>query len=88
MYGWPILFVIASGIGIGALPTQLAQRFINDQCIKTFDPRWTPKNMLFTASYLNDPRSEITHKAAILAEEIATQYTKNKEINKEINKRH
>ncbi len=68
--------MIASGIGIGALPTQLAQRFINDKRIKKFDPGWTPKDMLFTASYLNDPRSEITHKAAILAEEIAVQYAK------------
>jgi hypothetical protein len=41
--------------------------------------------MLFTASYLNDPRSEITHKAAILAEEIAVQYAKIKiEVNKHV----
>jgi len=65
--------MIASGIGIGALPAQLAHRFINDQRIKTFDPGWAPKDMLFTASYLNDPRSEITHKTAILAKEIASQ---------------
>ena len=65
--------MIASGIGIGALPAQLAHRFINDKRIKTFDPGWIPKDMLFTASYLNDPRSEITHQTAILAEKIATQ---------------
>ena len=68
--------MVASGIGIGALPTQLAQRFINDKRIKPFDPGWMPKDLLFTASYLNDPRSEIVHKAACLAEEVANQYTK------------
>ena len=67
--------MIASGIGIGALPTQLAQRFINDKRIKVFDPGWVPNDILFTASYLNDPRSEITHKTAILAEEIASKYS-------------
>ncbi|WP_413692261.1 LysR family transcriptional regulator [Psychromonas sp. KJ10-2] len=66
--------MIASGIGIGALPTQLAQRFINDKRIKKFEPGWIPNDIDFTASYLNDPRSEITHKIAILASEIANQY--------------
>lgn len=67
--------MIASGIGIGALPTQLAQRFINDKRIKIFEPGWTPNDIDFTASYLNDPRSEITHKIAILASEIANHYS-------------
>ena len=67
--------MIASGIGIGALPTQLAQRFINDKRIKKFEPGWIPNDIDFTASYLNDPRSEITHKIAILASDIANQYS-------------
>lgn len=71
--------MVASGIGIGALPTQLAQRFIKDQRIKTFSPGWRPKDLLFTASYLNDPRSEIVHKSALLASKIAQQYAKQKD---------
>ena len=71
--------MIAAGIGIGALPTQLAQRFIKDKRIKAFDPGWNLKDMIFTASYLNDPRSEIIYKAANLAVDIAKEYVANEE---------
>ncbi|GAB3488911.1 LysR family transcriptional regulator [Marinomonas epiphytica] len=72
--------MIASGIGIGALPTLLAQRFIKDKRIKAFSPGWRPKDLLFTASYLNDPRSEIVHKAAYLAAKTANQYAQAQEL--------
>ncbi|ETX12336.1 LysR family transcriptional regulator [Marinomonas ushuaiensis DSM 15871] len=66
--------MIASGIGVGVLPIQLAQRFIETNRLISFDPGWTPDDLMFTASYLNDPKDPIVYQVAKLAKKVADEY--------------
>jgi len=66
--------MIASGIGVGVLPIQLAQRFIETNRLISFDPGWTPDDLIFTASYLNDPKDPIVYQVAKLAKQVADEY--------------
>ncbi|MEO9274438.1 LysR family transcriptional regulator [Marinomonas sp. 5E14-1] len=66
--------MVASGIGVGALPVQLAQHFVESKRLKMFDPGWVPEDLVFTASYLNDPKDHIVSEAAKLALDIANEY--------------
>ncbi|RBP83791.1 LysR family transcriptional regulator [Marinomonas rhizomae] len=68
--------MIASGIGVGVLPIQLAQRFIEANRLISFDPGWVPEDLIFTASYLNDPRDHTVYQVAQLALQIAKEYDK------------
>lgn len=68
--------MIASGIGVGVLPIQLAQRFIETNRLISFDPGWTPDDLIFTASYLNDPKDPIVSQIAKLAKQVADEYDK------------
>lgn len=66
--------MVASGIGVGALPIQLAKRYVENNRLRAFDPGWTPEDLVFTASYLNDPKDHIASEAASLAFSVATEY--------------
>lgn len=66
--------MIASGIGVGVLPIRLAQRFIETNRLISFDPGWTPDDLIFTASYLNDPKDHVVSQVAKLAKKIADEY--------------
>ncbi|WP_207923335.1 MULTISPECIES: LysR family transcriptional regulator [Marinomonas] len=68
--------MIASGIGVGVLPIQLAQRLIEAQRLISFDPGWVPDDLVFTASYLNDPKDHIVQQVAQLALQVAKNYDK------------
>jgi DNA-binding transcriptional LysR family regulator len=66
--------MVASGIGVGALPVQLAKRYVDSKRLKAFDPGWVPDDLSFTASYLNDPKDHIACEAANLALTVANEY--------------
>ncbi|MBJ7536110.1 LysR family transcriptional regulator [Marinomonas transparens] len=66
--------MIAAGIGVGVLPIQLAQRFIETKRLIPFNPGWVPNDLIFTASYLNDPLDHTVHQVAKLALQIAEEY--------------
>ncbi|MEP0071213.1 MAG: LysR family transcriptional regulator [Marinomonas sp.] len=66
--------MVASGIGVGALPVQLAKRYVESNRLKAFDPGWAPEDLVFTASYLNDPKDHIASQAANLALSVANKY--------------
>lgn len=66
--------MIASGIGVGALPVQLAKQFIEAGRLCRFDPGWAPNALQLTVSYLNDPQDGRVYRAAQLALDIAEKY--------------
>lgn len=63
--------MVASGLGIAALPETLAAPEIEAGHVREFDPGWKPKALRFTASYLGDPQSFLVAKAAAIAKEVA-----------------
>ena len=58
--------MVAAGIGVGVFPRQLGMKLIAEGRIIEFDPGWTLGPLIFTASHLGDPRSELCAQAAAL----------------------
>ena len=65
------LEMVAAGIGVGVFPRQLGMKLIAEGRIVEFDPGWTLEPLIFTASHLGDPRSELCAQAAALAVKVA-----------------
>lgn len=68
--------LVASGLGVGALPLVLAERALSNGEIERFDPGWSPEPLAFTASYLGAPESAVGAQAAEIARRIAESYDK------------
>lgn len=65
--------MVAAGLGVGALPLAIASTTIMEGRIREFDPGWHPKALRFTASYLGEPQSFVTERAAEIAYEVACE---------------
>lgn len=63
--------LVEAGLGVAALPHALGRDLETRGILRTFDPGWTPSPLLFTASYLGDPKSHVVETAAHLARAIA-----------------
>lgn len=63
--------LVASGLGVAALPRVLAGGAEGAGGLRRFDPGWRPAPLHFTASWIADPPSHTIASAAALAEEIA-----------------
>ncbi|MCH2165570.1 MAG: LysR family transcriptional regulator [Marinovum sp.] len=63
--------LVTSGLGVAALPKSLADPLVASGELCTFDPGWVPEPLLFTASYVADPPSQVTDKATEIAISIA-----------------
>jgi DNA-binding transcriptional LysR family regulator len=68
------LEMIASGIGVGIFPRQLATELIKQNRIVEFDPGWKLAPLHFTASFVGEPRIELCAKAAELASKVSREY--------------
>jgi DNA-binding transcriptional LysR family regulator len=68
------LRLVEAGIGVAALPKALGRPFVEGGRIKEFDPGWVPSPLIFTASYLGEPKSHIVESAAKMALASATEY--------------
>lgn len=68
--------LVASGLGVGALPLALAQDALNSGEIERFDPGWEPAPLEFTASYKAVTSGAIGGEAAVIALKVAAQYDK------------
>lgn len=66
--------LVASGLGVGALPQALAGGHLADRRIERFDPGWEPAPLEFTASYKAVPGGAIGAQAAAIALDVATRY--------------
>jgi len=66
--------MVAAGLGIAALPQDLATNYLKDGSVREFDPGWTPSPLCFTATYVSEPHSFILEKAASVALETANQH--------------
>lgn len=65
------LRMIAAGIAVGPYPRALANDYLEAGKIVEFDPGFRPSPLVFTASYLAEPRSFIAETSANLAREVA-----------------
>ena len=66
--------MVAAGLGIAALPKDLALSYLSNESVREFNPGWTPSPLNFTASYVGDPHSFLLEKAAAIALETAQQH--------------
>lgn len=68
--------LVASGLGVGALPRALAGPYLANGEIERFDPGWEPAPLDFTASYKAVPSGTLGARAAQVALETALAYNK------------
>ncbi len=68
------LKMIAAGIAVGPYPRALASDFIEAGQIVEFDPGYRPQPLLFTASYLSEPRSFLAENSAEMARSVAEKW--------------
>ena len=68
------LRMIAAGIAVGPYPKALANDYLEAGKIVEFDPGFRPSPLLFTASYLAEPRSFIAEASASLARDVAQDW--------------
>tara|TARA_R110002094_G_scaffold6743_4_gene15868 strand:+ start:4986 stop:5867 length:882 start_codon:yes stop_codon:yes gene_type:complete len=68
------LRMIAAGIAVGPYPRALARDLLRTQAIEEFDAGFTPQPLVFTASYLGDPRSYLSETAAKMARDVALKW--------------
>ncbi len=68
--------MVASGLGVGALPRHLVQDQIESGALVQFDPGWCPDTLRFTASFLGEPKSHLAESAAHLARKVSTDCMK------------
>lgn len=66
--------MVAAGLGIAALPQDLATSYLNNESVREFNLDWTPSPLSFTASYVSDPHSFLLENAAAIALETAKQH--------------
>ena len=66
--------MIAAGIGVGVIPTALAQEGLAAGQLHAFDPGWLPGPLEFTASWVAEPRTPLAEEAAHLAVALARAY--------------
>lgn len=63
--------LVEADLGVAALPRTLGQPHVDAGRLREFDPGWAPGPLLFSASYLSEPRSHLVETAASLALEVA-----------------
>jgi len=68
--------LVASGLGVGALPGALANDYLSAGTIERFDPGWRPQPLDFTASYKASSSGTVGAAAAAIAQEAAVEYDK------------
>ncbi len=70
--------MVEADLGIAVLPRALGQPLVEAGRIREFDPGWVPAPLLFTASYLGEPKSHMVETAARVAHEVALAYSNDK----------
>lgn len=66
--------LVEANLGVAVLPRLLGEELVQAGRIRRFDPGWVPSPLVFTASYLGEPRSELVHTSAMVAREVALAY--------------
>jgi DNA-binding transcriptional LysR family regulator len=68
------LGMVASGLGIAALPRALARRDVEDGRVVSFDPGWTPSDWQFSAALFRDPPNFVAERAVEVAQWAAADF--------------
>jgi DNA-binding transcriptional LysR family regulator len=66
--------LVEADLGVAVLPRALGQDLVEADRIREFDPGWVPSPLKFTASYLAEPKSNLTENAARTAYDVAVSY--------------
>ena len=63
--------LVEADIGVAVLPRAMGDEHVRSGRLCEFDPGWSPSPLMFTASYLREPKSHLTETAAGFAREVA-----------------
>lgn len=63
-------------VGVAVLPKAMVQEQIDAGRLVTLDCEWTPGELLFTASWANDPPNRLAGRVARLAQEVAIDWSR------------
>ncbi|MFN3937226.1 MAG: LysR family transcriptional regulator [Gemmobacter sp.] len=66
--------LVASDLGVAALPEALAREWVETGRLRAFDPGWRPSPLHFTASFLAEGRRHVEEQAARIACEVANEF--------------
>ena len=66
--------LVEADLGVAVLPKVLGQAYVAAGKIREFDPGWAPSPLLFSASYLGEPKSHMVETAAKVAFDVAAEY--------------
>ncbi len=72
--------LVEADLGVAVLPRVLGLEYVAAGRITEFDPGWVPSPLQFTASYLGEPKSHLIETAAMMALDVATGYSGDKNI--------
>ena len=63
--------MVAAGLGIAALPQDIAKEYLTNRQVREFNPGWIPSPLNFTVSYVGEPHSALLERSASIARETA-----------------
>lgn len=66
--------MVEAGLGVAALPIALGQPYVAAGMIRQFDPGWIPGPLVFSASFLGEPKSHVLETAARMARDVAHEF--------------
>jgi DNA-binding transcriptional LysR family regulator len=66
--------LVASDLGVAALPEALAMEWVEQKKLREFNPGWHPAPLHFTASFLGEGRRHVEQQAAEIARSVALDY--------------
>jgi DNA-binding transcriptional LysR family regulator len=66
--------LVASDLGVAALPVALAREWVERGQLRPFDPGWQPAPLNFSASFLAEGRRHIEAKAAEITHAVALEF--------------
>lgn len=66
--------LVEANLGVAALPKALGDPYVRAGTVREFDPGWVPEPLRFSASYLGEPKSNLTETAAKLSYEVAVAF--------------
>lgn len=70
--------LVEDDLGVAALPRALGEDHVARGTIREFDPGWLPQPLIFTASYISEPKNHVVETAAEEALSVARAFQNHK----------
>ncbi|TWG99552.1 DNA-binding transcriptional LysR family regulator [Mesorhizobium sp. J18] len=73
------LRMVIDGIGIGVLPQDLVEPYVEKGQLRIVDCEWRPSDLRFTVSFSMEPFNPVAEHAALLAAKVASTYARRRQ---------